>query len=57
MKIHPKNLFISQVDKFSEFDENGLPTKDKEGKELSKVIYFIIYRFQEIIKTCEIAMG
>ncbi|CAD8213068.1 unnamed protein product [Paramecium octaurelia] len=35
-KIHPKDMFLSQVDKYSEFDEKGIPVKDKEGNELSK---------------------
>lgn len=36
MKVPPQELFLSQLDKYSAFDENGLPTLDKEGKELSK---------------------
>lgn len=36
MKINPKEMFISQTDKYSEFNENGVPIKDKDGKELSK---------------------
>ncbi|GAU95988.1 hypothetical protein RvY_07499 [Ramazzottius varieornatus] len=32
----PSELFRSQIDKFSKFDEKGLPTHDNEGKELSK---------------------
>lgn len=35
-KKNPKDLFINQTDKYSAFDENGIPTLDKEGKELSK---------------------
>ncbi|XP_014651248.1 PREDICTED: cysteine--tRNA ligase, cytoplasmic isoform X1 [Ceratotherium simum simum] len=36
MKIPPHELFLSENDKYSKFDENGLPTHDAEGKELSK---------------------
>lgn len=36
MKVRPQDLFLSQSEKFSAFDENGIPTLDKEGKELSK---------------------
>lgn len=35
MKINPKEMFLND-ERFSKFDENGLPTHDKEGKELSK---------------------
>ncbi|KAF0887437.1 SYCC protein, partial [Crocuta crocuta] len=36
MKISPSEMFLSETDKYSKFDENGLPTHDTEGKELSK---------------------
>ncbi|ERE81063.1 cysteinyl-tRNA synthetase, cytoplasmic [Cricetulus griseus] len=36
MKIAPSEMFLSETDKYSKFDENGLPTHDTEGKELSK---------------------
>ncbi|XP_063464127.1 cysteine--tRNA ligase, cytoplasmic isoform X11 [Pan paniscus] len=36
MKIPPSEMFMSETDKYSKFDENGLPTHDMEGKELSK---------------------
>uniref|UniRef100_A0A452TKZ9 Cysteine--tRNA ligase, cytoplasmic n=1 Tax=Ursus maritimus TaxID=29073 RepID=A0A452TKZ9_URSMA len=36
MKIPPSEMFLSESDKYSKFDENGLPTHDTEGKELSK---------------------
>uniref|UniRef100_A0A8C4M706 Cysteine--tRNA ligase, cytoplasmic n=1 Tax=Equus asinus TaxID=9793 RepID=A0A8C4M706_EQUAS len=36
MKIPPREMFLSESDKYSKFDENGLPTHDTEGKELSK---------------------
>ncbi|XP_069480252.1 cysteine--tRNA ligase, cytoplasmic isoform X2 [Ambystoma mexicanum] len=36
MKIPPNEMFISETDKYSKFDENGFPTYDAEGKEISK---------------------
>ncbi|XP_006134961.2 cysteine--tRNA ligase, cytoplasmic isoform X2 [Pelodiscus sinensis] len=36
MKIPPQALFKSELEKYSKFDENGFPTHDAEGKELSK---------------------
>ncbi|XP_018410941.1 PREDICTED: cysteine--tRNA ligase, cytoplasmic [Nanorana parkeri] len=36
MKICPSELFKTETDKYSKFDENGFPTHDTEGKELSK---------------------
>uniref|UniRef100_A0A8C9APJ6 Cysteine--tRNA ligase, cytoplasmic n=1 Tax=Prolemur simus TaxID=1328070 RepID=A0A8C9APJ6_PROSS len=36
MKVPPSEMFLSESDKYSKFDENGLPTHDTEGKELSK---------------------
>ncbi|XP_023393127.1 cysteine--tRNA ligase, cytoplasmic [Pteropus vampyrus] len=36
MRIPPSEMFLSETDKYSKFDENGLPTHDTEGKELSK---------------------
>ena len=41
MKINPKEMFLSQTDKYSEFNSDGVPVKDKDGNELSKV-YLII---------------
>lgn len=35
-KINPKEMFLKETDKYSAFDENGLPTLDLEGKEVSK---------------------
>ncbi|KAJ6219265.1 hypothetical protein RDWZM_005077 [Blomia tropicalis] len=34
--IAPSELFRKELDKYSQFDDNGLPTHDHEGKELSK---------------------
>ncbi|XP_075694186.1 cysteine--tRNA ligase, cytoplasmic isoform X1 [Rhinoderma darwinii] len=36
MKICPSEMFRTETDKYSKFDENGFPTHDTEGKELSK---------------------
>ena len=35
-KIPPSEMFKSETDKYSKFDENGLPTHDLENKEISK---------------------
>ncbi|KAL4225668.1 hypothetical protein ACF0H5_016357 [Mactra antiquata] len=35
-RIPPSELFKSETDKYSQFDDKGLPTHDAEGKELSK---------------------
>ena len=39
MSIAPEEMFKSQTDLYSAFDEEGVPTHDKEGKELSKSAY------------------
>ncbi|XP_045483000.1 cysteine--tRNA ligase, cytoplasmic [Harmonia axyridis] len=36
MKIPPNELFKKETDKYSKFDDKGLPTHDVEGKEISK---------------------
>ncbi|XP_068116763.1 cysteine--tRNA ligase, cytoplasmic isoform X2 [Hyperolius riggenbachi] len=36
MKMSPSEMFKSETDKYSKFDETGFPTHDTEGKELSK---------------------
>ncbi|XP_075044490.1 cysteine--tRNA ligase, cytoplasmic isoform X2 [Mixophyes fleayi] len=36
MKICPSEMFKTETDKYSKFDETGFPTHDTEGKELSK---------------------
>eukprot|EP00063_Salmo_salar_P008321 XP_013983156.1 PREDICTED: cysteine--tRNA ligase, cytoplasmic-like [Salmo salar] len=36
MKISPCDMFRSETDKYSGFDETGFPTHDVEGKDLSK---------------------
>jgi len=35
-KIKPCEMFLSETDKYSKFDDKGIPTHDAEGKELSK---------------------
>ncbi|KAF4090971.1 hypothetical protein AMELA_G00031730 [Ameiurus melas] len=36
MKIPPSEMFRSETDKYSSFDDTGFPTHDAEGKDLSK---------------------
>ena len=36
MSLAPEEMFKSQTDLYSSFDTDGVPTHDKEGKELSK---------------------
>ncbi|XP_007947463.1 cysteine--tRNA ligase, cytoplasmic [Orycteropus afer afer] len=36
MRIPPSEMFLSESDKYSKFDDTGLPTHDTEGRELSK---------------------
>merc|ERR1712130_1098287 len=35
-KIPPSQLFTSETDKYSKFDEKGMPTHNAEGEELPK---------------------
>lgn len=35
-KISPSEMFLQETDKYSKFDETGLPTHDAAGKEISK---------------------
>ncbi|EDW01873.1 cysteine--tRNA ligase, cytoplasmic [Drosophila grimshawi] len=35
-RINPKQMFLSETEKYSAFGEDGLPTHDKDGKEISK---------------------
>lgn len=35
-RIPPNELFKNETDKYSAFDQNGIPTHDHQGKELSK---------------------
>ncbi|KAF7212144.1 cysteinyl-tRNA synthetase [Nothobranchius furzeri] len=36
MRIAPSDMFRSETDKYSRFDETGFPTHDADGKEISK---------------------
>ncbi|XP_064634346.1 cysteine--tRNA ligase, cytoplasmic-like [Lineus longissimus] len=36
MKVPPSKMFLHETDKYSAFDENGFPTHDKSGQELTK---------------------
>lgn len=35
-KVAPDQMFRDQIDKYSKFDEKGMPTHDSNGKEISK---------------------
>ena len=35
-KIDPKTMFLDKKNEYSAFDENGIPTHNKEGAELAK---------------------
>jgi len=35
-KLPPQEMFKGETDKYSKFDDNGIPTHDAEGKELTK---------------------
>ncbi|KAF4756293.1 hypothetical protein FOZ63_003376, partial [Perkinsus olseni] len=35
-KIRPQDMFKDQSDKYSQFDENGIPTHDAAGAKLTK---------------------
>lgn len=36
MRIPPNEMFIDHLDKYSKFDDKGMPTHDSTGKEISK---------------------
>lgn len=44
-------MFLSQTEEYSKFDEEGIPTHDKSGAELAKVIQILIllFIFQSLI--------
>jgi cysteinyl-tRNA synthetase len=48
MKINPIEMFRLQSDKYSAFDENGMPTHDNEGKEVSKGQQKKLKKLQEL---------
>lgn len=46
-KIPPGELFKRETDKYSQFDDKGLPTHDHEGKELSKGLVKKLQKLQQ----------
>ncbi|XP_054736500.1 cysteine--tRNA ligase, cytoplasmic [Anastrepha obliqua] len=46
-RINPQEMFLSEKNKYSQFDENGLPTHDAEGKELSKGLLKKLTKLQQ----------
>ena len=49
-KILPENLFKRFPDKYSNFDNNHIPTHDNNGKELSKSLYKKLNKQMEMHK-------
>jgi cysteinyl-tRNA synthetase len=35
-KVAPEQMFLNLTNDFSKFDENGIPTHDKQGEEIAK---------------------
>lgn len=46
-KIPPTEMFRKETDKYSKFDDKGLPTHDLEGKELSKGLVKKLQKLQQ----------
>ncbi|XP_046978679.1 cysteine--tRNA ligase, cytoplasmic [Vanessa cardui] len=46
-KIPPSEMFKKETDKYSKFDDKGLPTHDIEGKELSKGLVKKLQKIQQ----------
>nr|CAD7405038.1 unnamed protein product [Timema poppensis] len=46
-RIKPDEMFRSETDKYSNFDEKGIPTCDAEGKELSKGLVKKLQKLQQ----------
>ncbi|KAL4703377.1 hypothetical protein ACJJTC_011166 [Scirpophaga incertulas] len=46
-KIPPSEMFKRETDKYSQFDDKGLPTHDHEGKELSKGLVKKLVKLQQ----------
>nr|CAD7440536.1 unnamed protein product [Timema bartmani] len=46
-RIKPDEMFRSETDKYSKFDEKGIPTCDAEGKELSKGLVKKLQKLQQ----------
>ncbi|XP_032511957.2 cysteine--tRNA ligase, cytoplasmic [Danaus plexippus] len=47
-KIPPEEMFRREAGKYSQFDEQGLPTHDHEGKELSKGLIKKLQKLQQL---------
>jgi cysteinyl-tRNA synthetase len=47
MAIAPDQMFRNQPELYSEFDAEGIPTKDAEGKEISKSMQKKLKKDQE----------
>ncbi|XP_067628405.1 cysteine--tRNA ligase, cytoplasmic [Eurosta solidaginis] len=46
-RIKPQKMFLNEKDKYSQFDENGLPTHDADGKEISKGLLKKLKKLQQ----------
>ncbi|KAJ2950710.1 hypothetical protein O0L34_g8970 [Tuta absoluta] len=46
-KIPPTEMFKKETDKYSQFDDKGLPTHDHEGKEISKGLVKKLQKLQQ----------
>nr|CAD7395991.1 unnamed protein product [Timema cristinae] len=46
-RIKPDEMFHSETDKYSKFDEKGIPTCDADGKELSKGLVKKLQKLQQ----------
>ncbi|CAL1683494.1 unnamed protein product [Lasius platythorax] len=46
-KISPSDMFRLEKDKYSQFDDKGLPTHDAEGKEISKGLLKKLQKLQQ----------
>lgn len=47
-RIPPQELFVAETDKYSKFDDKGIPTHDVEGKEITKAqMKKIMKRYQD----------
>ncbi|XP_012061744.1 PREDICTED: cysteine--tRNA ligase, cytoplasmic [Atta cephalotes] len=46
-RISPNDMFRLEKDKYSQFDDKGLPTHDVEGKEISKSLFKKLQKLQQ----------
>ncbi|XP_061706093.1 cysteine--tRNA ligase, cytoplasmic [Cydia pomonella] len=46
-KVPPGDMFRKELDKYSQFDDKGIPTHDHEGKELSKGLVKKLQKLQQ----------